>query len=126
MKKIKTAILTGATGYIGKNVTKHLLLDGWRVIHLLRKRKDKKIWNDKVKCYNIENTFTNSRILKKLNKKNTIFIHLASHSSIKDEVKNCQNYINSNISLGAKLLSFMQKNSFNKLITSLRIFSIVY
>ena len=118
MKKIKTAILTGATGYIGKHVTKHLLLDGWRVIHLLRKRKNKKIWNDKVKCYNIKNTFTNSRILKKLNKKNTIFIHLASHSSIKDEVKNCQNYINSNISLGTKLLSFMQKNSFNKLITS--------
>lgn len=118
MKKVKTAILTGGTGYIGKHVTKNLLVDGWRVIHLLRKRKNKKICNDKVKCYNIENKFTNSRILKNLNKKNTIFIHLASYSSIKDEEKNYQNYIDSNISLGVKLLSFMQKNSFNKLIIS--------
>lgn len=116
MKKIKTAIITGGSGYIGKHVTKNLLLDGWQIIHLIRKKPKKEIFDNKIKYFNIKNEFIKPHLLKNLDKKKTIFIHLASYKSLKEEVDNFQKYINSNIILGTKILSFMYKNSFNKLI----------
>jgi nucleoside-diphosphate-sugar epimerase len=118
MKKIKTAIMTGGSGYIGKHVTKNLLLDGWQIVHLIRKKPKKEISDSKIKYINIKKKFLNPSLLKSLDKKKTIFIHLASYQSSHDEVNNFQKYINSNIVLGTKLLSFMYKNSFNKLIIS--------
>jgi len=116
MNKIKTAIITGGSGYIGKHVTKKLLQDGWQIIHLIRKKPKKEKFDNKINYINIKKKFIKPSLLKDLNKKKTIFIHLASYQSSHEEVKNFKKYIDSNIILGAKLLTFMYKNSFNKLI----------
>lgn len=117
MKKIKTAVLTGGSSYIGKHVTKQLHLNGWKVIHLVRKKLKKKI-NSKIIYLKINKQFLQPSKLNKLNREKTVFIHLASYTSTKKEIKNLDNYINSNVKLGTTLLSFMHKYKFKKLIVS--------
>src|SRR5438105_4076420 len=39
-KLARSAVVTGATGYIGSHLVKHLLADGWRVAALVRRSSD--------------------------------------------------------------------------------------
>jgi nucleoside-diphosphate-sugar epimerase len=116
MSNKKSAVLTGGSGYIGKNVTKELLQNGWQVFHLVRKKPKLKLCIPKIKYLKINKSLSSLSKLLKLNRKKTVFIHLATYSSIKNELKNTKNYIDSNINLGVNLMSFMHHNSFTKLL----------
>ena len=116
MSNKKNAVLTGGSGYIGKNVTKELLQNGWQVFHLVRKKPKLKLCIPKIKYLKIDKSLSSLSELLTLNRKRTIFIHLATHSLIKNELNELENIMNSNINLGVTLMSFMRQNSFKKLI----------
>ena len=92
-------LLTGATGYLGKNFKKSLLDAKYTVSSIVRNSSEAGeedfVWN--------QNGSELFEFIKKINPK--AICHLASHVSASDDIEDIQNFVNCNIELGNTLLA---------------------
>ena len=113
---MKNILLTGGTGFIGKNFTK-ILKNKYKIFLLVnKKKKNLPFKNEK----NINYLFFNNvneikNILKK--KKITYFVNLATHYTVDDKDKDIIKIINANILLPNLVISSLNKKYLRKIIT---------
>lgn len=121
-----TILLTGGAGYIGTNVCKKLVQQGYRVVvadnfsNSKRYNIDKllKAYPNLIKVYNIdllniaemENIFKNEQIEK--------CIHLAGKKYVAESFKKEQEYYDSNVLLTQNLINMLEKYNVYKLVFS--------
>lgn len=107
-----SAIITGATGYIGSHVAKHLLLKGWRISAICRKESSLK---------NLENLIDRIEILqfngeiellidhfRQFNP--DIVLHIAAAVNTNPHSNQISNLIRSNIEFGTLILEAMRQS----------------
>ena len=113
---MKNILLTGGTGFIGKNFT-NILKNKYKIFLLVNKtKKNLSFKNEK----NINYLFFNDvneikNILKK--KKIIYFINLATHYTLGDKDKDIIKVINANILLPSLVISSLNKKYLKKIIT---------
>ncbi len=107
----KTAILTGATGYIGANLLKALVTDNWQVTIIVRQNSSfnyiKKI-KDKVAIFEYDGCIEKLTMLFSEIKPDIVF-HLASRVVIQHSSNDIDDILDSNIRFGTQLLEVMAK-----------------
>lgn len=113
---MKNILLTGGTGFIGKNFTK-ILKNKYKIFLLVNKKKKylsfKNEKNINYLFFNNVNEIKN--ILKK--KKITYFVNLATHYTLDDKDKDIIKIINANILLPNLVISSLNKKYLKKIIT---------
>lgn len=109
---MKTAIITGATGFIGSNLTKTLVQEGWKVGIIARASSSlKSLGSVKnivklFRVYDEPNNFT--RLVNFFNQINpTVVFHLAAKVQTKHSYKDIRQLIESNITFGTNVLEAM-------------------
>ncbi|QNF30951.1 NAD(P)-dependent oxidoreductase [Metabacillus sp. KUDC1714] len=105
----KTALVTGATGFVGSNVTKRLVENGWRV-HVILRPQSKLTLLDNLKNnvtfhYHDGSAENMLGILKSI--KPDIVFHLASLFLAHHQTKHIEEMIKSNITFGTQLVDAM-------------------
>ncbi|MCF6806989.1 NAD(P)-dependent oxidoreductase [Thiotrichales bacterium 19S9-12] len=123
--KHKTAVITGATGYIGNFLTTKLLAQGWQVICIVRDvakvHQKQFLWRNDVELVYYDGTALS---LKKIDawfadNENThygVVFHLASLATYDCPSELIDKMIESNINLGTHILQAMKGWNINKLI----------
>ena len=117
---MRSALITGCTGYIGSSLAKTLIKQNWKVHGLVRKNSSKKYLkgcldkiflhelSDDLKCLN--------SIVEKSNP--DIVFHLASNSNLEESSRNTINLIQSNITFTSLLVEAMLSNNVHQLINT--------
>lgn len=105
----KTALVTGATGFVGSNVTKRLVENGWRV-HVILRPQSKLTLLDNLKNnvtfhYHDGSAENMLEIFKSI--KPDIVFHLASLFLAHHQTKHIEEMIKSNITFGTQLVDAM-------------------
>lgn len=116
----RTAILTGATGYIGSNLVKELLLRDWHIVLLVRRTASFQ-YIDAVK--NSVNIFVYDNDLNKLialfkNTKPDVVFHLASKVIIQHNTSEIEDIIDSNIRFSTHLLEAMRESQTENIVST--------
>jgi UDP-glucose-4-epimerase GalE len=103
---MKTALVTGASGYLGSHICKYLTKNGWRVIGLDIKHPEQQYWEMFEFCdvrdrQNVDEVFSNYKI-------DAVF-HLAGRIEVGDSVKNPTEFWEVNIAGTCIILNAMKK-----------------
>jgi nucleoside-diphosphate-sugar epimerase len=114
------ALITGATGYIGSNLARRLVDEGWDVHIIVRSNSNLYLINDilnKISIHIHDGTTEGMiDICKKADPK--IVFHLAASCIPKHEPKDIYSLFSSNILFGTQLLEGMSKNNIRYLINT--------
>ena len=117
---VKKAILTGATGFVGSNLCKELVIQGWNVTVIARKSSDysyiKEII-DRVDIYEYEGDILNL-INFFIKEEADVVFHLASLVIVEHESNQINALVDSNLRFGLEILEAMQKSSTKLLINT--------
>lgn len=116
----RTAILTGATGYIGANLVKELLLQDWHIVLLVRRNTSFHYINDVKNRVNIfvYNNDLNELIELFKNTKPDVVFHLASKVSIQHNTSEVDDILDSNIRFSTHLLEAMSESETANIIST--------
>ena len=112
--------LTGATGYIGSEITKHLLKDSYFVHIIVRENSNLDLLNNekkRIKIHKFDDSLENLILILKSIKPD-IVIHTASLSLVKHSNENIKDLINSNILFPLYLIEAMIKNKIYNIINT--------
>jgi CDP-3, 6-dideoxy-D-glycero-L-glycero-4-hexulose-4-reductase len=104
----KKILITGSTGFLGKNILNFLIKKNFKIYDVLRLNKKKTIKkkNNYIPIFfnNLENL---SILLKKINP--NVIIHCATHYTLNNDTESINKIINANISFGTVLLEAFKK-----------------
>lgn len=107
----KTAIITGATGYIGSNLLEALVNENWRITIIVRKNSSfdyiKKI-KDRIAIFEYDGCIEKLTMLFSKIKPDIVF-HIASKVVIQHSASDIDDMLESNIRFGTQLLEAMVK-----------------
>ena len=106
MNKKERILITGSTGFIGKELVKKLILNNKNVFLLCRKSSNTKCFDSFKKKLEIIKTNTNNKnIIKEIKKiKPNVIFHLAANQIKKHSSKNISNLYNANLLFGIYIL----------------------
>ena len=119
-KNTKTALITGATGYVGSHLTRRLVKDSWQ-IHVIKRSKSELVLLDSVidDITIHEHDGTTEEMLRILkNSSPDVVFHLASLFLAKHEPKDIDPLIQSNLHFGIQLVEAMVANGVSSLINT--------
>lgn len=114
-KEQKTALITGAAGFIGYHISKRLLDEGWRVIGLdciseyydvsLKERREKMLLQNSL-YRSVHQKVETPHVLKHLfeEERPDVVIHLAAQAGVRYSIENPRAYLESNINGTFELL----------------------
>lgn len=110
---MKKAIVTGATGYIGSNLCKQLIKEGWKVAIVTRPTSDYNYLSDVINKIEILEYDDNlSNLISFFNKiKASVVFHLAAVSINEHDVSDVDILLNANIRFGLHILEAMKQSS---------------
>jgi nucleoside-diphosphate-sugar epimerase len=114
-----TALITGATGFVGSHLTRRLVQDGWRV-HIVS-RVDSRLPEAEEFAYvtnHIYDGSTDSLVNCVVKAKPDVVFHLASLFLAQHAIKDVNALIQSNVSFGSQLLEAMQVNQITNLVNT--------
>ena len=116
----KCAVITGGLGYIGRNLSIYLEKNGWEVILLVRKSSAPKStpFGKYISLIEYDRTEKSLSPLNNLDRNRTVFFHLAASMEIDEEIENSAELIDSNISLGMSLATYMAQKGFKFLVST--------
>ena len=120
MNQTKRALVTGASGYVGHNVTGQLVDAGWSVSVLTRPTSDVLILEsikDRLDFYEDDGTVDFIDHMVGAVQPDVIF-HVAASIAVDDTPREIQKMIDSNLSLGIQILESMRKHSCPHLINT--------
>lgn len=107
-------LITGITGFLGKNVCKFFINSGYEVEGIIRSSSNtKKIYNyvnNKIKLWTLDDDYSNLCDIMMLSKPDLV-VHTASFSLVKHKFNNIPELISSNILFGTLLLEAMVTNN---------------
>lgn len=115
MEKQKTALVTGAAGFIGYHISKRLLDDGWRVVGLdcmsdyydvsLKERRESMLFQS-ASYSSIHEKVETPNVLMSLfeEERPDVVIHLAAQAGVRYSIENPRAYLESNINGTFELL----------------------
>lgn len=110
---MKKAIVTGATGYIGSNLCKQLIKEGWKVAIVTRPTSDYNYLSDvinKIEILEYDNNLSN--LISFFNKiKASVVFHLAAVAINEHDVSDVDILLNANIRFGLHILEAMKQSS---------------
>lgn len=114
-----TALITGATGFVGSHLTRRLVQEGWKV-HILSRSGSK--LSDLPEFLNVENHLhdgsTQSMVSCVAKARPDVVFHLASLFLSQHETKDIEPLIQSNVLFGNQLLEAMKVNEITRLINT--------
>jgi len=108
-----TALVTGANGFLGNNLVRELLADGYKVITLIRKKSDDAILK-RLSCEIIRVDSYAYENIESVVSKSDYVIHCASKTDQWD--LNYQNYYQANVESTKALLKACKKHDINKFV----------
>lgn len=108
-------LITGGTGYIGKNLVSAFLNKGNKVFLLKRKNSINDIKHENLVEIIYDGTYNSFEIIRE---KIDIVYHLATCFLVNHKTENLEELINSNILLGTQLLEYMAKNNIKNIINT--------
>lgn len=110
---MKKAIVTGATGYIGSNLCKQLIKEGWKVTIVTRPTSDYNYLSDVINKIEILEYDDNlSNLISFFNKiKASVVFHLAAVAINEHDVSDVDILLNANIRFGLHILEAMKQSS---------------
>jgi nucleoside-diphosphate-sugar epimerase len=116
--KVRSAIISGASGYIGRKTASRMLQDGWNVYLLVRPGQAKTLSASPGCLQYIEYDGNQSSLasLSGLCAGQTVFIHLAARSTLDNEIQALTEMAQSNFSLGLSLIESMLQFGFKKVV----------
>lgn len=118
----KIAVLTGGTGYIGRNLNLHLLANGWDTVLLVRPGKKTTYQENSVQgnsqLIEYDGTQESLDVIELPLNANIVFFHLATYSGVNGTATDLDHLIDTNILFGIHLLNFMLKNGYCNLIVA--------
>ncbi|MGL5615007.1 MAG: NAD-dependent epimerase/dehydratase family protein [Sarcina sp.] len=113
-------IVTGATGFIGSNLVKRLVFEGYKVAIVIREKSSLKNLEevlDEIEIFIFDNNL--EKLISFLEKTNPkVIFHLASLFIGDHQSKDIENLIDSNVKFGCFLLEAMKKSSVNNIINT--------
>jgi nucleoside-diphosphate-sugar epimerase len=118
--KYKNALITGGTGFIGENLAKYLINNGWEVN--LLSRDVQKITElpgliDVKKIYKYDGSYDSiTKALIEIRPK--IVFHLAAYFSAEHQPKDLDNLYSGNLVFGSQLLEAMSNSNINTLVNT--------
>lgn len=102
-------LITGASGYIGKNIFKHLLKENLEVFGQVR---DKRAIGKNL----FFNDFSNDQLLESLTSEIDVIINCIGLAHVKDHKKNNEDFESANFLVLKKILKYAKKNEVKKII----------
>ncbi len=117
----KSAVITGASGFVGSNLARHLIQKKWRVNILSRESTDiSKVDLDleRVKLFRHDGSFASLKNCLGQIEKESIVFHLASLFKSEHSALDLDSLIDSNIRFPSNLLEAMSFHGFNRLINT--------
>lgn len=108
-------LITGGTGYIGKNLVSAFLNKGNKVFLLKRKNSINDIKHENLVEIIYDGTYNSFEIIRE---KIDIVYHLATCFLVNHKTENLEELINSNILFGTQLLEYMAKNNIKNIINT--------
>ncbi len=110
---MKKAIVTGATGYIGSNLCKQLIKEGWKVAIVTKPTSDYNYLSDVINKIEILEYDDNlSNLISFFNKiKASVVFHLAAVAINEHDVSDVDILLNANIRFGLHILEAMKQSS---------------
>jgi nucleoside-diphosphate-sugar epimerase len=115
--RVARALVTGATGYIGGRVARHLLDVGWRVHAVVRPDSERRRLPGAVVCHVHDQSAVNMARIVRDAAPDVVF-HLASQGQTqpRHSVETLDNIVAANIGFGAQLLDAMESAGAHRLI----------
>ena len=115
----KNALITGATGFVGSNLTRHLLANGWNVAAVIRPSSDLSQLKDikGIQTHTHDNTCENLIEIVKAAKPDCVF-HLASCVLVNHLPAQIESLIQSNVLFGSHLAEAMAHNNVRNLVNT--------
>jgi len=119
-EKHKTALITGATGFVGANLVKRLAEGGWKIHIIIRPNSHLDIIKDIIdKVFIHKHNGTTASMIDIVRKSNpSIVFHLASLFLAEHQSKDIEQLIKSNILFGTQLVEAMVNKGIYKLINT--------
>lgn len=121
---MRTALVTGATGFVGGNLIRFLLNDGWIVFALIRKSSSLSLLKEKFPTLNfIQDDGATENLIKEFSQlKIDVVFHLASYYTYAHKTDEIQAIIESNVVFGTRILEAMAKIRIDKFINVSSVF----
>jgi nucleoside-diphosphate-sugar epimerase len=118
--KAKRALITGATGYIGSNLTRHLLAEGWGVDVVVRPSSNCKLLDvvrGSITIHYHDGTSIGMASILCTTKPDVVF-HLASLTLVQHTTDDIEGLIKSNLLFSTQLVEAMSVNGVHNLINT--------